>query len=87
MRSISKRLPEGKREKIKQSAELLHQLGPLALSYFIIEVAEGRDIDEALTEYAALDLAILRVVGADSFDAEATAQAAALAYVPPRGQA
>lgn len=88
MRSISKRLSEGKREKIKQSAELLHQLGPVALSYFIIEIAEGGDASETLARYLrTLTPQLLQSVGADQWDAEATAQAAALGYIDARGRA
>jgi hypothetical protein len=80
-------LPPGKRDELKQSAALLHQLGPLTLGYFLIEISEGRDISEALSRYLALTPELLQRVGADHADAEATAQAAALAYSRTRGRA
>jgi hypothetical protein len=88
MRSIHTRLPEGKREELKQSAEQFHQLGPVALGYFIIEIAEGRDVTETLARYLSkLTPKLLQAIGADQWDAEATAQAAALGYIDPKGRA
>jgi hypothetical protein len=84
--SIPNRLPHSKREQLKQSAERLHALGPLSLGYFLIEIAEGRNVEDALRRYLVLTPDLVQGVGADRADAEATARAAALAYVPPRGR-
>jgi hypothetical protein len=85
---LPNRLPPGKRDEFKQLAEQLHQLGPVVFAYFIIEITEGGDVSETLAHYLrTLTPELLQVVGADRWDAEATAQAAALGYVDCRGRA
>jgi hypothetical protein len=74
-------------DKRKREAAKLHDLGPIVLSYFLAELANGADFSETLDRYLKLSPEIVRSVGADSADATATAAAAALAYVPPRGNA
>ena len=81
--SVSNRLPQGKRDELKQSAERLYDLGPLVLAYFLIEVSEGAGVSETLDHYlTTLTPELVCGVGADHLDATATAQRAALAYVP-----
>jgi hypothetical protein len=84
MPSVPNRLPDGK---LIKSAERLHALGSLPLAYFLAELAAGGDLNETLAQYLALTPELVQGVGADSVDASATAAAAALGYVPPRGRA
>jgi hypothetical protein len=65
---------------LQQIAEQLHALGPMSLFYFLSEILAGRDITETLSRYAALDPDVVRALGADSFEAEATAAQTALGY-------
>jgi hypothetical protein len=85
--SVPNRLPHSKRDELKQSAERLHALGPLSLGYFLIEIAEGRNVEDALSRYLVLTPELVRGAGADRLEATATQAAAALAYMPPRGRA
>jgi hypothetical protein len=71
-------------DELKRFAAQLHALGPLPLAYFLAEIFEGRDLKETLSRYTALDPRVLRELGADTVDAEATAESAALLYVPRR---
>lgn len=61
-------------DELQQSAARLHALGPQPLAYFLAEIAEGRDFHETLSRYAAMDPEVVRALGADSVDAEATAE-------------
>jgi hypothetical protein len=65
---------------LQQAAERLHALGPLPLFHFLMEILAGHNITETLSRYTALHPDIVRELGADSVDAEATAQATALGY-------
>jgi hypothetical protein len=66
---------------LQWKAERLHALGPLPLFHFLMEILAGHDITETLSKYAALDPDVVRELGADSVDAEATADATALSYL------
>jgi hypothetical protein len=82
--SEESRLPNSKQ--FEQAAQL-HKLGPLPLAYFLAEIEAGADINETLSRFLKLTPLMVAGVGADRADATATAAAAALAYVPPRGNA
>lgn len=65
---------------LQQTAERLHALGALPLFHFLTEILAGRDITETLSRYTALDPEVVRMLGADSVDATATADQTALGY-------
>jgi hypothetical protein len=65
---------------LQQTAERLHALGSLPLFHFLREIIAGRDITETLNQYTALDPEVVRALGADSVEAEATADETAMAY-------
>jgi hypothetical protein len=65
---------------LQQTAERLHALGPLPLLHFLRDIIGGRDITETLHQYTALDPEVVRALGADSVEAEATADETAMAY-------
>jgi hypothetical protein len=66
---------------LQQKAERLHALGPLPLFHFVSEILSGSDITETLNKYTALDPDVVRKLGADSVEAESTANETELAYV------
>jgi hypothetical protein len=47
----------------------LHQLGPLALLYFLREIESGASVVDRLPVYAAIDPDILRALGGDKLPA------------------
>jgi hypothetical protein len=85
--SVPNRLPNSKRDEFEKAAARLHALGPLVLAHFLIEIEAGGDVTETLSRYLKLTPELVASVGADSFDATATAAAAALGYIPSRGNA
>jgi hypothetical protein len=64
--------------RIRQLAEQLHTLGPMPLTELLLEVAAGSNLWERLEAYCQLDPDIVRKLGADDYNAEATANATAL---------
>ncbi len=51
--------------RLRRCAETMHQLGPLALAYFVAEVRAGADVDAALEQYVALPADLIAAYGAD----------------------
>lgn len=43
----------------------LHDLGPRAVLEALLELEQGRDLDEVLADYGRLDFRVVRAVGAD----------------------
>jgi hypothetical protein len=50
-------------QRFRRLLERLHQLGPRPVGELLLEVANGRDLIEALEEYARLDPAVVEALG------------------------
>jgi hypothetical protein len=73
-------------ERVQHLIEHLHSLGPMVLGYFFHElhVDAGR-LFHQLEAYERLPASHIKALGADIFEATATAAATALMYVKPEG--
>jgi hypothetical protein len=68
--------------RIRQLAEQLHALGPKPLTELLLEVAAGSNLWDRLGVYCRLDPEVVRKLGGDNFNAEATANETALRIFP-----
>lgn len=57
------------RHRFERLVERLHALGPRAVGEILIEVSNGADLLERLADFASLDPATVRALGADRFAA------------------
>ena len=57
-------------ERLRQLAQHLHRLGPRPTFEFLREVAAGADLYERLEQYARLDPAIVKYLGASETQRE-----------------
>ena len=64
-RTIKKQLPEARSEERQQRIAYLYACGSRVVMEAMLEVSDGKSLDEVLTRYCEIPVSTYRIIGAD----------------------